>query len=48
VVGDSGWQKLEYEFKIAEDSEEPWFICELRASKGEAWFELGSLRLRKR
>ena len=35
-------------FNVAEDTEEPWFVCELRASKGEAWFDLASLKLRRR
>jgi hypothetical protein len=48
AVGDSGWQKLEYEFSVNGESEEPWLICELRASRGEAWFDLASLKLRKR
>jgi hypothetical protein len=48
VVGDSDWQKIEYEFTINDETEEPWLICELRASKGEAWFDLASLRLRRR
>ena len=48
VVGDSGWQTIEYEFTVHAESEEPWLICELRASRGEAWFDLASLRLRKR
>jgi len=48
VVGDSGWQRLAYEFTVMEETEEPWLICELRAGQGEAWFDLKSLRLRKR
>jgi len=48
VAGDSGWQRVEYEFIVTEDIEEQWFVCELRASKGEAWFDVASLKLRKR
>lgn len=47
LVGDSNWQQLEYEFIVSGETEEPWLICELRASGGEAWFDLDSLRLRK-
>jgi hypothetical protein len=46
VVGDTPWQKLEYEF-VLEDEEEVDLLCELRAEKGEAWFDLASLKLRK-
>ena len=48
VTGDSGWQKIEYEFLVNGEMEEPWLICELRASQGQVWFDLGSLKLRKR
>jgi spore coat protein CotH len=48
LIGDNAWQKVEYEFSVAQESEEPWLICELRASQGEAWFDLASLRLRRR
>lgn len=48
LLGDSDWEKLEYFFEIKAESEEVWMLCELRASAGEAWFELDSLKLRKR
>jgi hypothetical protein len=48
ISGDSDWQKLEYEFSVSSESEEPWLICELRATRGEAWFDLTSLKLRRR
>lgn len=48
VVGDSGWQKVEYEFPVEGESEDQWLVCELRASKGEAWFDAASVKLRKR
>lgn len=46
VVGDTAWQKLEYEFALNQE-EEVDLVCELRADKGEAWFDLGSLKLRR-
>jgi hypothetical protein len=48
VVGDSPWQKLEYEFPVAAGPDEISLICELRAAQGEAWFDLDSLKLRKK
>ncbi len=47
-IGDKEWQKVEYEFTVPDESEEVALLCELRAEKGEAWFDLGSLKLRKR
>ncbi len=45
LVGDSPWQKLSYGFAVTEVSEEVVLVCELRASQGEVWFDLESLRL---
>jgi hypothetical protein len=47
VVGDSPWQKLEYRFTVPSPPPEIELLCELRASAGEAWFDLDSLRLRR-
>jgi hypothetical protein len=47
AVGDTAWQKLEHEFVLKEEGEVD-LLCELRGDKGEAWFDLGSLKLRKR
>jgi spore coat protein H len=46
LVGDSGWQKLEYEFDGFAGAEIV-LVCELRASKGEAWFDADSIKLVK-
>jgi len=43
-TGDGDWRKFSCEFRI-ESPRDIELICELRASKGEAWFDLGSLRL---
>ncbi|MFM1768629.1 MAG: hypothetical protein RJA22_1158 [Verrucomicrobiota bacterium] len=48
LLGDQPWQKLEYEFTVPAGPDEVVLICELRASAGEAWFDLGSLRLRRK
>jgi len=47
IVGDAPWQQFRYEFtKVVE--EEAVLVCELRASRGEAWFDENSLRLVRR
>jgi len=48
LTGDAGWTKLEYEFTVSAGPDEKELICELRALAGEAWFDLESLKLRKR
>jgi hypothetical protein len=45
LSGDSAWTKLEYEFEVSPSHQEVELICELRAAKGEAVFDLESLRL---
>ena len=48
IEGDTPWQKLEYvlpEIKNVEQEKE--LICELRATAGEVWFDVDSLRLVK-
>lgn len=48
LLGDQPWQKLEYEFTVPAGPDEVVLIAELRASEGEVWFDLGSLRLRRK
>ncbi|MEY2408389.1 MAG: spore coat protein [Verrucomicrobiota bacterium] len=48
LLGDQPWQKLAYEFPVTAGPDEVVVICELRAGAGEAWFDLQSLRLRKK
>jgi hypothetical protein len=43
-LGDHLWTNLEQAFAVSAEQEVE-LICELRAAGGEAWFELGSLRL---
>jgi spore coat protein H len=48
LVGDVPWQKLEYSLPTIRGMErEVELICELRATAGEVWFDLDSLRLVK-
>lgn len=44
-IGDSNWRWVGTDFEVKNTAEEVTFICELRASAGVAWFELGSLRV---
>lgn len=44
ITGDSDWTRLEHEFDVPGESEVE-LICELRATKGQVWFDAGSLRL---
>jgi hypothetical protein len=46
-VGDHAWTRLELPFELAAEQEVE-LLCELRASGGEAWFDLDSLRLAQR
>jgi hypothetical protein len=48
LVGDNDWQAVEYDFEVTEDSGDVTLLCELRAEKGEAWFDLASLKLRRK
>lgn len=45
LVNDASWQNLLFEFDVAPPDEEVELVCELRATKGEVWFDLNSLRL---
>ena len=42
---DSSWQQLHTDFQVDKELTEIEFICELRASAGEAWFDSASLRV---
>jgi hypothetical protein len=45
VVGDSDWRALSAEFEVTEETREVELVCELRASAGEVWFGVESLRV---
>ena len=45
VSGDSDWQKIAMEFDVANPAQEIVLVCELRAERGRAWFDLGSLQV---
>ena len=46
LVGDTGWEKLEYDLRVKEEREVE-LIAELRALAGEVWFDADSFRLVK-
>ncbi len=46
VIGTTPWQKLEYNFPIKFEQEVT-LVCELRATAGEVWFDLGAMKLVK-
>ena len=45
LVGDTTWQQLTYDFTITDARREVDLVCELRALKGEVWFDTESLHL---
>ena len=45
LSGDSDWKKVTFEFDVPTASTEVVLVCELRAEKGRAWFDLGSLQI---
>jgi len=48
LSGDSEWRTIRHDFEVREDQSEVELVCELRAARGEIWFDLGSLRLLRR
>jgi hypothetical protein len=45
LTGDSDWANLAFEFDVQDGMSEVELVCELRAAKGEAWFDASSLKL---
>src|SRR5262249_59919485 len=45
LTGSSGWEKVGVEFEVRPGSREVELMCELRAGRGEAWFDAASLQL---
>jgi hypothetical protein len=48
LTGDCEWKSAEYAFEVNEPTREVVLVCELRATAGEAWFDLDGLKLRRR
>jgi hypothetical protein len=47
LIGDAGWQDVGHAFTVTGEAEEVALLCELRAEKGEAWFDVASLKLHR-
>ena len=47
IVGDSAWKNLGATFEVKHPNREVELACKPRASGGEAWFDVGPLRLRR-
>ena len=45
LTGSQDWQKCAYSFHVPESGTEVELICEIRASRGEAWFDSASLKV---
>jgi spore coat protein H len=45
LSGTQDWQKVGYLFRVPEGAGEVEVICELRSTRGEAWFDVSSLRV---
>ena len=48
ITGSTDWRKLEYEISADQGVTDIELVCELRATRGEAWFDTGSLRLNRK
>jgi spore coat protein H len=47
VSGDSDWKLVSFNFPVEGFPREVELVCELSAARGQAWFDLSSLKLRK-
>ncbi|MCI0745150.1 MAG: CotH kinase family protein [Verrucomicrobia subdivision 3 bacterium] len=45
LLGDSDWKLTTYDFSVQDVAQDVVLVCELTALKGEAWFDLNSLKL---
>jgi len=48
LIGTRNWTEMVFDFEVEKPRTKVDFICELRGVKGEAFFDLTSLRLLKR
>lgn len=47
LSGTSDWKPLEFEFEVLEDVREVELVAEIRATAGQVWFDMQSMRLKK-
>jgi len=45
--GDTDWTKVSFEFEVPEPEGDVELVCELKGTRGEAWFDVNSLKLRR-
>lgn len=45
LEGDTGWTKLQYEFDVQGGPANVVLVCEIRATRGDVWFDANSLKL---
>jgi hypothetical protein len=45
--GETDWSKLGFEFDIEDPEGEVELVCELKGTRGEVWFDMNSLKLRR-
>jgi hypothetical protein len=45
LTGTVDWRDYRYSFTVTEETADVELVCELRATEGEAWFDVSSLRL---
>jgi hypothetical protein len=48
LKGDVEWQDVKYEFTVAEPTKEVLLVCDLNGKAGAAWFDVASLKLRRK
>jgi len=48
LIGNQDWILLQHEFVVAPGEDEKEMVCELRATEGEVWFDVSTLRLVRR
>ncbi len=46
--GDKDWTPVVFEFDVPEDQTDTELVCELRADRGDVWFDLSSLKLQRK
>jgi spore coat protein H len=47
LTGTAPWQTLAFEFDVAQPAEDVTLVCELRATRGQVWFDADSLKVIK-
>jgi hypothetical protein len=47
LAGDMAWTPIQYEFDVVGVQSQVILVCELRAQRGEVWFDASSLKLEK-